>query len=375
MLRVRGAVLACPVPDPDSDARAVLEAIGKGKFDKAHKRLAYLRLASVPQPEVPMLVALTDFAEGSDPSGAGLLALLDPAVGPQAQIRAELTALAGDPCGAAAQYRGVPGPLVDSLRLRPRVAGLDTACLDAFSERVDARWAEGDFSNMQALVEELPAPLQEDARAARALFPSAVLAADAARARALLERLPAKDRERCGPMVSALELDPSIRLSYLKQGGEGTLQDPLGQALYARALDEWLVGNMPEDFRRAWASPALTQRDLALLLCLHFPGLKGGAVPGAELSASILEDPQADCLASLLSQGFLPDFRSDAPTASDEAVRALGRALESTGLVAPCGPGREAWVRCGMMPAGWGEGPLSGQQWSTLAHRAKGDLP
>ena len=375
VLRVRGLELACPISGADNAERAVLDAIVKGKFDKARRKLASLRLESVSRPQLALLAALTDFAQGTDPVGAGLTALLDPAVPAHVQVRAELEALGGDPCRAAGSYAGVDPKLMEGLRLRHRMAELETACLDAFSARLDALWREGDFTGMEGLVAGLPEALQRDGRAARAAFPAAVLSGDASRARALLERLPDRDRDRNAAMVSALELDPSLRLSYMKRTGGALLTDPLGQALYARALDEWLVGNMPEDFRRAWAAPALTQRDLALLLCLHFPGVKGGASPGADLPASILDDSQADCLASLASQGFLPGYRPEGPVSADDAVRALGRALEAAGLLAPCSPGLEAWVRCGLLPAGLGGGPLSGQQWSTLAHRARGDLP
>ncbi len=375
LLRVRGTRLACPVAAPDGGLRSVLEALDKGKFDKARKKLASMRLDSVARPEIPLLSALADFADRSDPSGQALLPLLDAELPAHVQIRAEVHALRGEPCRAGALYAELPAPWLESLRLLPRGAALDEACLDAFAAQVDARWREGDFDGMGRLWEELPPSLRMDGRAARALFPATVLAGDAVRARTLLDRLPARERDRCGVMVSALDLAPSLRLSYLKQGGEALLKDPLGEALYARTLDEWLVGNMPPDFRRAWDSPALTQRDLALLLCLHFPGLKGGASPGVELPPDVLEDPQAECLAPLVAQGFFPGYDAGALVPAQPAVLALARALETAGLMAPCAPGVESWVRCGLLPPGQGGGPFSGRQWSVLAHRARGDLP
>jgi hypothetical protein len=375
VLCVRGAVLACPLADPDAAERSVLDNLARGRFDKAQRKLASMRLESAPHPGLPVLEALAELAEGKDPAGERILPLLDPAVPAHAQVRAELAALRGDPCRAVVLYGEVPPAFLDGLQLRPRIAALEEACLGAFAARTEALWAAGDFAGMEAALQALPPRLAGDARAAWAAFPAAVLAGDAVRARALLDRLPAADRDRCAVMVSAMELDPSLRLSYLKQAGNLLSNDPLGQAVVARALDEWLVGNMPPEFRRAWESPALAQRDLALLLCLHFPGLKGGAVPGAELPAAVLKDPQADCLAPLCSQGFLPGYAPDEPVPADAAVRALSRALESVGLVDPCGQGREAWVRCGLLPEAWGEGPLSGRQWSALAHRALGDLP
>jgi hypothetical protein len=372
--RLGDTVLVCPIADPQGETRTVLQLLSKGRFDKARQKLAALRLNRKAHPEADLLAGLADFLDGTDREGKGLEAMLDPAAPLQTQILAELALRRGETLRALTLYAGLKPELLSAQRLDKRLKKVQGAFLDAFGEAVDQAVARGEFEALSPLVEKYPAGLPQDARYAKAAFILACVAENAGQAQMQARSLSTKDREVYGDLVTALELEPSLKLSFFQKAGKDRLADPLWQMLYIRALDTWLIGNMPLTYQAAHASTAVTQRDLALLLCLYFPALKGAAPEDAVLPPGLLDDPEADCLSAVIALGVFPSWDGAAVVPGETAVRALARALESAGMVSPCGATWNDYVHCDLIPAHWNPDHLSGEQIGILAHKMRGEL-
>jgi hypothetical protein len=368
-----GAVLVSPCPDAVKEVRSVLQLLEKGKFEKARRSLASLEQDRRAHPEIPLLAALTDFLAGDDPKGARLEPLLDAARPEQAQNLAELAFLNGDYRRAVFLYGGLPAVLIAAGRLEKRLARVREAYLDETESRAARAAAYGETKALEDLLKEVPPDLEKDPRVVHYAFIAACAEGQGDRARALLPGLSPSDRDRYKELAALLDLDPSQRLSLFQKAGKERLMDPAWQLVYSRTLDVWLIANMPPDYAAAYASPALTQRELALLLCLYFPGLKGAAPPPSDLPAALLEDREADCLAALRALGFFPEWSAGMTVSGSALVNALARAMEGAGRSAPCPGTWEDYRKCGLIPPEWDAGNLSGGQVGWLVHRLKGE--
>jgi hypothetical protein len=368
-------VLVDPCLEPGKEARTVLQLLGKGKFDKAKLHLASLKLDRVAHPEWPILAGLLEFLSGRDGQGRQLEAVLDGSKPEQAQNLAELAYLRGDATAATRFYDGVPVALLAAHRLEKRVQRIREACLDAFEKEVGEALDRGDFADVRGLLDGLPPSLIRDPRRAKAAFLLACIEEKPDAARVEMPGLAPSDRDAYGDLVTALELEPSLRLSFFQRSGREKLRDPVWQLLYSRALDAWLIGNMPPAYSAAHASSAVSQRDVALLLCLYFPGLKGMAPAPMDLPPDVLGDPETDCITAVIPLGLAPAWERDALVPGEAVIGALNRAVEITGLVPPCTGTWDEYVRCGLIPLGWSPGPLSGEQVGMLVHRLRGETP
>ena len=370
-----GAVLVSPCPEPAKEVRSILRLLEKGKFDKAKLALASMKQDRKARPELPLLAALTDFLAGDDPKGAHLEAVLDIHHPEQAQNLAELAFLNGDNRRAVLLYDALSTAFLASSHLEKRIPRIHEAYVVEVESKAARAAARGETKVLADLLKDVPPALAKDPRIVRFAFITACADGQSERARSLLRGLSASDRERYQDLPALLDLEPSQRLSLFQRAGRDRLKDPAWQLLYTRTLDAWLIANMPPDYAAAYASPAVTQRDLALLLCLYFPGLKGSAPSRADLPHALLEDHEVDCLAALLALGLFPEWNAGARMSGNAVVGALNRVLEVAARSAPCPGSWEDFLRCGLIPADWDSGGLSGGQIGWLVHRLKGETP
>jgi len=366
-----GTVLVSPCPDPVREVRSVLQLLEKGKFDKAKQSLSSMKA----RPEAPLLSALTDFLDGEDPKGVRLESVLDAGKPEQAQNLAELAFLKGNYRRAVLLYEGLSTAFMASGHLEQRIPHIREAFLNETVSQASQAAARGETKVLSDLLTDLPPSLAKDPRIVRYAFIAACAEGQGERARSLFSGLSASDRERYQELQGLSDLEPSQRLSLFQKAGRDRLKDPAWQLLYSRTLDAWLIGNMPPDYAAAYASPAVTQRDLTLLLCLYFPGLKGAAPPPADLPAPLLEDREVDCLAALRALGFFPEWNAGARMSGKTLILTLTRAMEVVGRGAPCPGSWEDFLRCGLIPAEWDPASLSGEQVGWLVHRLKGETP